>query len=215
MVDVLRDVESTEGGVLFDGRDGNVTFHNRSRRYLATPVATLNMAAQHVGADYTPKLDRSTLVNDVEVSNPTTGEKARSTSTASSDEYGVATTSAASVANTYDPLQQKAAWLVASYAEPRIRVPSLTVDVLAHQGSTPSAQTLLNLTIGDRLDVSNAPTQADAASQSYFVEGCTETIGPESYEISYNLSPTYPTLNTFVLGDATRGQLDSTYVLAL
>jgi hypothetical protein len=215
VVDALRDVESTEGGVLFDDRDGNVRFRNRSHRYLATAVATLNMAAQHVGSDYSPKLDRSALINDAEVSNPTTGEKARSTSTTSSDEYGIATASATSVASTSDPLFQKAAWLVASYAEPRMRVPSLTVDVLAHQGLTPSAQTLLGITVGDLLAVSNAPTQSDTTSPSYFVEGYTEVIGPESYFITFNLSPTYPTLNTFVIGDATRGQLDSTYVLGL
>lgn len=209
VVDALRDVESTEGGVLFDGRDGNVTFHNRAHRYLATAVATLNMAAQHVGADFAPKLDRSALANDVEVSNPTTGQKARVVNGASVDEYGTATASATSVASTADPLLQKAYWLVTSYAEPRTRVPSLTVDVLAHQGLTPSAQTLLAVTVGDLLAVTNAPTQSDTTSPSYFVEGGTETIGPESYEISFNLSPTYPTLSTLVLNSATRGLLDT------
>lgn len=215
VIDALRLVESSEDGVLFDGADGNIKFHNRSHRYLATPVATLNMASHHVGADYSPKLDRSALVNDAEVSNPTTGEKARSNSTTSSDEYGKANASAESVANTYDPLQQKAAWLIASYSEPRTRVSSLTVDVLAHQGLTPSAQTLLGVTIGDLLAVTNAPTQADTTSQTYFVEGTEEEIGPESYEISYNLSPTYPTLNTLVLDSPTRGQLNAGLLLAL
>lgn len=214
VVDVLREAESTEGGVLLDDRDGNVRFRNRSHRYLASPVATLNMAAQHVGADYSPKLDRSTLLNDVEVSNPTTGEKARSASKVSSDEYGIATGSETSVASTYDALQQKAAWLIASYAEPRNRAPSLTVDVLAHQGLTPSAQTLLAVTVGDLLAVTNAPTQSDSTSPSYFVEGYTENIGPESYEISFNLSPSHPSLSTLVLDSATRGLLD-TGILAL
>lgn len=215
VVDALRDVEATEGGVLFDGADGNVTFHNRSNRYLKTASATLNMASQHVGADYAPKLDRSALVNDVTVSNSTTGESVRLTSATSSDEYGIAATSVQSVAEFYAPLPQKAHWLIASYAEPRTRVPSLTVDVVAHQGLTPSAQTLLGITVGDLLAMSNAPAQNDTTSPSYFVEGYTETIGPESYEISFNLSPTYPTLNTFVLNDATRGQLDAGNVLAL
>jgi hypothetical protein len=172
------------------------------------------MASQHVGSDYSPKLDRSTLVNDVEVSNPTTGEKARATSTTSSDEYGIATASATSVSSVYTALEEKAAWLIVSYAEPRNRVPSLTVDVLAHQGLSPSAQTLLGLTVGDLLAVTNAPAQSDTTSPSYFIEGYTEDIGPESYSISYNLSPTYPTLNTFILDSATRGLLD-TNILAL
>lgn len=214
VMDVLHDVEATEGGVLFDGADGKVKFHNRPHRYLATPAATLNMASQHVGSDYAPRLDRSALVNDVTVENPTTGEKARAVNTASTTEYGIASGSATSVANSYDPLQQKASWTVASYAEPRMRVPSLTVDVLAHQGLTPSAQTLLAATVGDLLAVTNAPTQSDTTSPSYFVEGYTETIGPESYSLTFNLSPTYPTLNVFVLDDAARGVLD-TGILAL
>lgn len=228
VVDALRDVESTEGGVLFDGADGDVKFHNRSHRYLAASVATLNMASQHVEADYAPQLDRSALLNDVEVSNPTTEESARAVDTASADEYGVATGSATSVADSYDPLQQKASWLVASYAEPRIRVPSLTVDVLAHQGLTPSTQTLLGVTVGDLVTVMNQPEQSpfagggwllgedplgeielDTPEGNLFVEGYTERIGPESYSITFNLSPTYPTLNTLVLDDAVRGVLDT------
>lgn len=214
-VDALRDVESTEGGVLFDGRDGRVTFHSRSRRYLAIAAATLNMASQHVGTDFAPKLDRSALANDVTVENPTTQESARQADAASRDEYGVATTSARSLAASSDALAQRASWLLASYAEPRTRVPSLTVDVLAHQGLTPSAHALLGLTVGDLLAVTNAPTQADTTSQSYFVEGYTETIGPQSYGITFNLSPTYPTLSTFVLGDPIRGVLDGGMVLGL
>lgn len=214
-VDALRECESTEGGVLFDGRNGRVTFHNRSRRYTATPAATLDMASQHVGSDFAPKLDRSALTNDVTVENPTTGQQARLTSAESVDEYGVASSSARSLATTSGALEQKASWLVASYAEPRTRVPSLTVDVLAHQGLTPSAQTLLGLDVGSLLAVTNAPTQADTTDQSYFVEGYTETIGPESYEITFNLSPTYPTLNTVVLDDPVRGVLDGGMVLGL
>jgi hypothetical protein len=214
-VDALRDVESTEGGVLFDGRDGRVTFHNRSRRYQATVAATFDMAAQHVGADYAPKLDRSTLVNEATVDNPTTGESARSVDAASIDEYGVASASAKSVAASSDALQQKAAWLVFSYAEPRPRVPSLTVDVLAHVGLTPSAETILGLDIGDLIEVTNQPAQADATSAQYFIEGYSEAIGPESYEITFNLSPAHPSLSVFVLDDPVRGQLDGGFVLGL
>jgi hypothetical protein len=215
VVDALREVESTEGGVLFDGADGRMTFHNRSHRYTAPIAVTFNMAAQQVESDYAPKLDRSTLTNDVTVDNPTTGETARSVDAASADEYGTVTSSAKSVADSYDPLRQKAAWLVASYAEPRPRVPSLTADVLAQVGGTPSAGDILALTIGSRIKVTNQPAQADATDADYFVEGYTESIGPESYRITFNLSPAHPSLSAFVLEDATRGEFDSSYVLAL
>ncbi len=209
VVDALRECESTEGGVLFDGADGDVKFHNRSHRYLTSPAATLDMASQHVGSDYAPRLDRSTLINDVTVDNPSAGRTARATNAASITEYGIATGSASSIAESQTALQEKADWLLASYAEPHIRVPSLTVDVLAHVGLTPSAETLLGVTVGSLLAVTNVPTQSDTTSPTYFVEGYSESIGPESYEITFNLSPTYPTLNTFVLDDATRGVLDT------
>lgn len=208
-VDVARECEATESGVLFDSPNGAVVFHNRTHRYTATAAATLDMASQHVESDYLPKLDRSTLANDVTVENPTTDEKARLVDTTSSDEYGVATASATSVAESFEPLRQKAAWLINAYAEPGIRVPSLTVDVLAHQGLTPSAGTLLAVTAGDLLALTNAPTQADTADPAYFVEGYSERIGPESYEITFNLSPSHPALSVLVLDDVDRGLLDT------
>lgn len=215
VVDALQEVESTEGGVLFDGADGRVTFHNRSHRYLAATEATFDMASQQVESDYAPKLDRTTLVNDATVENPTTERSARYSDSDSIDEYGVASTTATSVVDDDDRLQQKAAWLVTSYAEPRPRVPSLTVDLLAQVGGTPSAADILALTVGSRVTVTNQPAQADTTDADYFVEGYTEAIGPQSYRITFNLSPTYPSLSTFVLNNETRGKLDSTYVLAL
>lgn len=215
VVDALREVESTEGGVLFDGADGRVTFHNRSHRYTAAVAATFDMAAQQVEADYAPRLDRSTLANDVTAENPVRDESTRQTDEDSREEYGDATASVKVIAESYDPLVQHAAWLVASYAEPRPRVPSLTVDVLAQVGGTPSAGDILALTIGSRIKVTNQPTQADTTDADYFVEGYTETIGPESYRITFNLSPAHPSLSVFVLDDPVRGQLDGGYVLGL
>lgn len=215
VVDALRDVESTESGILYDAPDGRVRFRNRSHRYTAPVAATFDMAAQHGGADYAPKLDRSTLANDVTAENPTTGETARSVDTASSDEYGIATSSARVTANTSDPLFQKASWLVASYAEPRARVPSLTVDVLAHVEGTPSAETVLDLTVSSHIQVTNQPTQAAGTTADYFIEGYTETVGPESYSITYNLSPAHPYLSVLILDDTTRGTLDAGNILGL
>lgn len=209
VIDALRVVEATEGGVLFDGRDGSVTFHNRSNRYAKSAAATLNMAAQHVGADYAPKVDRTSLVNDVTIDNATTGAKYRVFDSGSINEYGTAAQSMASVALYQASQEQQANWLVSAYSTPQIRVPSLSVDVLAHQGLTPSLQTLLGLTISDLIAVANAPTQADSTTASYFVEGYSERIGSESYELTFNLSPSYLTLNVLVLDDANRGKLDT------
>jgi hypothetical protein len=58
-------METTEGGVLFDHRDGTLTFHNRAHRLTEAAVFTLDMAQHMVESDYQPKMDRTTMANDI------------------------------------------------------------------------------------------------------------------------------------------------------
>lgn len=211
VVEMLRLVETTEHGVLFDDRDGVLRLHNRGERYTATTGLTLSAASQQIQADYAPRLDRSALLNDVSVGNADETTQARVTDTDSSAEYGVFATSVETASSDPDEPLMLASWLVNAYAEPRVRVPSLSVDLL-NCGEDPD--TVLALTIGSLLEVTGLPTQAGVSSRSYFVEGYTETIGLESYVLSYNVSPTHPDQSVMVLDDPDRGLLD-TATLAL
>ena len=67
--------------------------------------------------------------------------------------------------------------------------------------------------VGDRIDVTNAPTQADTTTPSYFVEGYTESIGLESHTLQLNVSRADAWVGTLILDDAVRGELDA-YALA-
>ena len=207
-VDLMRQVETTEGGVLFDAADGTLTFHNRAHRYTATADLTLDMAAHRVGADFALKLDRTGLVNDATVATADGTVTGRSVNTTSRDYYGPATTSVQTLSTDDEEPQQAAWWIVATRAEPQSRVPTLTVDLLPFD-TYPSQNDVLALTIGDRIDVTNQPDQAAVTDASYFVEGYTETIGPESYDLTFNVSPGSPTLDTLLLDSATRGLLNT------
>jgi hypothetical protein len=213
-VEAMRKVETAEGGVLFDSPGGVLVFRGRDYRYTATPEFTLNAALQEVEIGYAPKLDRSALVNDATATIPG-GSSFRAVNTVSvdDDDYGVHAQTV-EIATTDDVEAEGAAWwLVNTYGEPAPRVPALTVDLLTF--SVARQATILNLPagVGSLLAVVNLPTQASVSSVSYFIEGWTERIGPESYFITFNLSPSSPALDVFILGDPVRGKLDSGMVL--
>lgn len=215
VVDLLRTTETTEGGVLYDERDGTLTLHNRAHRYAATAAVTLDMAKQEVEADYRPILDASALANDVTVTNVAGTVSGHLTSPASIEANGVATSSFTTASDDDDEPLSQAGWALGKYATPRTRVPTLTVNALAQVGKTVDCADVMAVTLGDKVTVTNHPTQAAATTTSYFVEGWTEVYGPESLTITWNVSPASPDADVWILGDATYGVLGTTTLLAL
>ena len=207
VVDMMRLVETTEGGVLFDGRDGLLTFHNRSRRYATASALTLDMAKHEVGADYSPRLDASALVNDLSVVNAAGTASAHKVDAASITANGLATASVTTGSDDPDEPLNMAGWALLQFAEPKPRVPSVTVEALEQVGKTVTCADVMAVTVGDKVTVTNHPSQASASTSDYFVEGGTETYGPERLTLTWNLSPSSPDDTAFILGSATRGVL--------
>jgi hypothetical protein len=208
-VELMRICETTEGGVVYDGRDGTLTFHNRAHRYVVASSFTLNMAEQEVEADYLPKADRAGLANDVTVqnsANTVTAHRFDGPGPGTSQyEYGVATLPIETASEDDDAPAFQAGWNLYKYKDPKERVPSLTVDALAQVGKTPNCAAVLAATVGDKTTVSNRPSQAATSSVDYFIEGGTIQIGPELLRVTWNLSPSSPEADVLVIGDATRG----------
>lgn len=207
VVEMLRMCETTEGGVLFDQRDGALRLQGRAHRYELASLYTLNMAEQEVEADYAPKFDRSAVLNDVEAQNVAGTVSARRRDTASINAYGVASDSVTTASEDEGEPLQIASWRTSAYAEPKTRVPTLSVDCLAQVGKTPNCAAVMATNIGDKITVSNHPTQMAATSSDYFVEGWIETYGPESLVMTFNVSPTSPWDEVWILGDPVRGEL--------
>ena len=61
------------------------------------------------------------------------------------------------------------------------------------------------------ITLAGLPAQASATSVDFFIEGYTETIGPASYEFTFNVSPVNDELNNdvWILQDATYGVYDA------
>jgi len=213
VLDMMRKVETTEAGVLFDGAGGNLTFHGRAHRYGAAAGLTLDAASSEVEADFAPHLDRTAVVNDAEVANVAGTVAAHISDTASIDDIGWHSTSVETAsANAEEPLQ-RASWLVNTYKDPDTRVPTLT----AHLGKLSQADqaAVLAVGVGSRIDVINLPSQAEASAGSFFVEGYAEEIGPSGtpgkrlHRITFNVSPAEPYLNVWTVEDSVYGQYDA------
>lgn len=195
-LDAFRVVESTEGGVLTDARDGSLRLIGRGARYYSTPTVSLSMADEEVGADYSPTLDRFTLRNDATGTNAATnmGQIRQGESVSwnyrdedSIAEYGTAGGSVEVNAADSSEAYAAASWLVANWSEPAPRVPNLTVDLLPLDASL--VADVLDVFVGDRIEVTGRPAQDSTTSAAFFAEGGTETWGADVATITFNVSP--------------------------
>lgn len=207
VVELMRLAETTEGGVLYDERDGTLTMHNRAHRYVVAAALTLDVGQHMVEVGYQPQLDRTYLVNDVTAANVAGTYSARSFDQQSVDDYGPMALQFTTASEDDDAPLQAASWLVGVYKNPGLRVASCGVDALAQVGKAPNCYDVLAVTVGSKITVGGHPQQMSYSSVDYFVEGGTETYGPESLRLTWNLSPTSPWDQTLILGDANRGFL--------
>ena len=207
LLDALQILESTEGGVLYDGRDGHTRLIGESGRYVATSSFTLDIGEQYVTADFAPEYDDSQLLNDVTVES-TDGTSARSVNTSSVDAYGRVSESSRTASTSSDAPADDAAWLVARYAEPATRLASVTVNVHSVTDTT-LREAVVAADVGTLLTISSLPTQFASSSGTWFVEGYTEEFGVGTHDITFNLSPSSPYTSAFLLDSGSRGVLDT------
>jgi hypothetical protein len=180
---LMADVTGTESGVLFDARDGTLTFHARSHRYNAASAMTLSSELQ---ANLEPRLDDQGLVNDL-TTNREGGVTARAVDTASIADYGLYRETLTLLTTSDNEVTDAAYWKVGIGATPQVRIPVAEAN-LAQAGSAQTTA-LLTREIGDRLTLAPLPSQAPATSMDFFIEGYVETITPEIYRLAFNLSP--------------------------
>lgn len=210
VVDVMRKIEATEGGVLFDARGGALTYTARTARYSASSVVTLSFLAHEVeGAALT--YDKTGLVNEATANY--VGGSIYLTDQASRDAYGTQSVTLDLATELEAVAYSRASWEVGLFATPRTRSAALGVIDLT-QIDTSKIGGVLSCDVGSLITVSNWPTQAPGSSLQFFVEGYSEQIELESHRIVFNVSPATVWLSTFMVGDATRGKLNDTYYLA-
>jgi hypothetical protein len=119
-VELMRVMETTEGGVLSDHRDGTTTFHNRAHRLTLASSFTLDMAQQMVESDYQPKMDRTRLANDITAQDVSGQFTAHVFDAQSRDtDHGVASATIETASQDDDEPLFQASWTLYKYKQPR------------------------------------------------------------------------------------------------
>lgn len=182
-LELMQEVVATEGGVLYDGRDGLLYFHARSHRY-NSPVS-ITLQGSDLMASLSPRLDDQGMVNDVTAARDG-GVSVRSVDTSSVDEYGTYREDLTLLTTSDNEVFDAASWKVYTASIPQVTVPTAEVELArftaAFQGS------VLARDIGDRATLAALPSQAPASSMDFFIEGWTETIADGSHRFVFNLS---------------------------
>jgi hypothetical protein len=206
ILSLMRQMETTEAGVLHDDREGRLVLEARSARYAAPTALTIDVGAQLIGRDYAPKGDRQGLANYATAKNALGTVEVTVTDEASRNEYGDATYSVETHALDPDEPLQLASARISAYSTPKARVPSGTIEILDWTG--PDLAAVLSLDIGSKVTLTNRPAAAGPSTVEHFVEGYTETLTPFQGSIALNLSPSAPVGDYLVLDSAIDGVLD-------
>lgn len=206
---LLQAVADTEAGLLFTQRTGEVRL--RPRRDIQNPATKWTIAAGHYLTDLQPLTDDFEIVNDAIGDRPggNTQHLTDTTSAHSVAEQGVYSVSKTLLTNDDNEVLSWAQWQIASPAFGP-RWPQVSVDLMTHQSEI---ATWLTVDLGDRITLSGLPSaSAPATSVDLLLQGYTETISKDTYQIQMNTSPLPP--NVWLLGDATLGALGVTTLLA-
>lgn len=199
---LIREAETVEGCVIHDSGGisnfGLLSFPARDDRENIDAALTLDMAQSQVAQPFTPILDDQDIVNDVEVSR-VGGSSARvedDASIARDGRYRQQVT-----VNTEDDLYlaDLAGWRVNLGTVAGMRFPSVSWN-MRHPNSVGLAESWVAMTLFQRLDILNPPSQYPPDDIRTILEGHTETISADTWTVTANLSP-YDPNHVFVLAD--------------
>jgi hypothetical protein len=207
--DVIDELAEGTGGILYDKRDGTLTMQARNHRYNQTAAFSLNATTQEIEGDLTAVLDDRYLVNYVETKRTNTDDlpwfMRDSTSIAAYGTYNAGTIELPTTS--WEEAQAAAVSLVYRYAEPKVRISTVTVDVV--NLSTSQRALVLAADIGTLFTIASLPGQAPSSSMPLYLEGYSETITPTGHVISMNTTPGGWDTNVAVLNDAAHNVLGS------
>lgn len=191
---LIRECETVEGCVLNDSGGGGthtglLWFPARDDRDNIAAQLTLDMDLGQA-ASFTPVLDDQDIVNDSEVSRAG-GSSGRVVNQDSIDAEGRYKEQVTVNAEDDRFLRDLAGWRVNLGTVPGMRFPQVSWN-LRHPNSITLAEDWVNMTLFQRLDITNPPSQYPPDDIPTILEGYTETISSDTWTVTGNLSPYQP-----------------------
>jgi hypothetical protein len=195
---LLRECETADGGILYDGQSAGITYLARQDRYNLPVALALDCAVSQVQLPFAPTEDDQLIRNDWTVS------RTGGSSDQYNDEVHVAANgrydSSATVNVQYDAdLRDQAGWRVNLGTIEEMRVPGLSLQLINHSELWTS---WLALTLGERLTAVNLPPQYPPGTLDMIAEGYTEAWDEVNWQVAFNTSPFAPWRIFVIAADA-------------
>jgi hypothetical protein len=207
LIDQIREVEATEESRLYEGTDGRLVLWDRRELANQTVALTLSRTAGQWSEPPEVVDDDRDVRNDISVTRPGAVQGARATDVAHARAHGVYADSATVNVWQDSDLPDHASWRLHLGTLDELRYPRVTMNFAA-PGMTSKITDWLATDIGERLQLTNPPTQLPPDTIDLMLEGYTETLGPKTWLVVANCSP-YRPWETFALEDTRLGRLDT------
>lgn len=190
---LLRDCEAADGGILYDGYTGGLSYLAEQSRYNRTTTLALDANRSQVKLPFQPTKNDADLLNDWTMANPA-GDSARFSNEDNVAVNGRYASSATVNLADSDQLLQLAAWRTHLGTVNDLRVPQLQLEMIDRPELFSSA---LALRPGFNVTADNLLTQFPPGQLGVIAEGIQTTIDATSWRMTVNCSPS--TFDTGVL----------------
>jgi hypothetical protein len=200
-------IETSEQGLLFMTKDGNVAFRER-----LTPIdSTLTFSDDGTGIPYEDvkiTYGTDTMVNDARVTFP--GGTAIAEDATSKVTYGIVEKTIATQLSNLAQAQGIADFLIARYGRPELRIESITVPL---SGLTPAQVTaVLAIELGERSNIVFTPNKiGEPMGFINRVIGISHKVQPRDHRVTFNFEQLL--FQFFTLDSDSFGRLDGDALL--
>jgi hypothetical protein len=181
----LQQVESTETGILFDGRQGQITVMPRSLRYNHTVNLVLDLTLGHLGWPWRRTRDKQAMATEVTVSSPSGATVIATGPAALTQRVGIKPQQVEVNAYQNAGLAQHAAWWLALGTSLKARYPQIPLRL---HTSPDLIRKYLEMDVGGRIQVLHLPAGLPPDTLELIAEGGTDTIDPFEWVTTINAS---------------------------
>lgn len=211
MLDVLQEIQATEGGqsLIFAAKDGTVTFHDRTSRYVAGQTSLWTFGENPSGGEFpysafADDVDPTYTFSQANLSRPSNSQFAPVVNATTEAAYGQRTLTQQMQVNYDFDLIQGGIFYDARYSKPAKRITKMLLRPCANPSLWPVVG---SLELSQRITAKRRNAGL-TISRDYYIEKITHRGNAEqsTWEVELQLSPVFIT-SAWVLGDSTFGIL--------
>lgn len=210
MMAQFREIEATEEGILFDGKQGQLTLLPRSQRQNHAVNLTLDRELGQVAWPFSAIRDDYLLRTEVTVNRVGSSRGAIASDAVASRRVGVYTDTVTVNNGDDTELQSRARWRLNMGSTREIRYPSVPLNLTRNQSLIAA---WLNMDIGSRIAITNLPAGLPPDDLDLLIEGYTEVMDSQEWNVTLNTSPARPWNVFTVQGGGNKGRLGTTSTL--